>query len=245
VSACFLEGGHYVIRDDWTPKSDFLFFKCGPFGLGINGPCSHAHCDLLSFQLWLEGKPLLIDSGTYTYHGPWRDHFRLTAAHNAMMIDELDQARPLPHFGWKTVPQAECIDWAGKRVAGAMQLSDNVWHHREINHPKDGFWEIIDFVESEGVHKLTWFFHFAPIFILQQSGDQVYVMDEETGNPFVVVYTPPRTRLEIKSGWYSRSYGQKEPKPLLQATWLGEIPSAGVDFIWRFQHIEKARKVKS
>ena len=120
TSRGFPDAGLYVIRDGWAADTDVAFFRCGPFGLGGEGHCAHAHCDLLSFVLWVHGQPLLVDSGTYMYHGPWRDHFRLTAAHNTVMIDGRDQATPTPNFNWQRIPEANCIAWTGNGVTGVL-----------------------------------------------------------------------------------------------------------------------------
>ncbi len=144
TSRAFPQAGLYVIRDAWAADTDVAFFRCGPFGLGGEGHCAHAHCDLLSFVLWVGGRPLLVDSGTYMYHGPWRDHFRLTAAHNTVMVDGREQAIPMPNFNWQQIPEAKCIDWTGERVTGALTYSGQVEFIRELAHPRPGVWELVD-----------------------------------------------------------------------------------------------------
>ena len=48
----------------------------------------HAHADTLSFFAWLDGHPVLVDTGTSTYEpGSARDYERSTAAHNTIVID--------------------------------------------------------------------------------------------------------------------------------------------------------------
>jgi hypothetical protein len=244
ASRAFPHAGIYTIRDSWAADTDVAFFRCGPFGLGGEGHCSHAHCDLLSPLLWIKGRELLVDSGTYVYYGSWRDYFRLTSAHNTLMVDGYEQAKPLPHFGWQDVPQAECLAWEGRRVVGVMQAAPGVRHRREVNHHQPGVWEITDRVEGEGVHALSWFFHFAPDLSLHPGGADEYVMVEEHGSPFVLAVPPTGVHLEIKSGWYSLRYGHKEPNPLLLATWRGEIPVGGLSFAWKFQHVGEARNAR-
>jgi hypothetical protein len=240
----FPGGGHYVIRDNWTAGSDFIFFKCGPFGWGGEGFCAHAHCDLLSFVLYIQGMPVIIDSGTYTYHGTWRDVFRLTAAHNTLMIDEHEQATPRNEFAWQGVPQAECLAWEEGRVVGAVQAAPSVWHQRELRHPRAGAWVVTDHVEGEGIHDLRWFFHFAPDLFLRWDDASEHFLVEERGSPYVIVIPPPGVQVHIKNGWYSSRYGHKEPNPLLVATWHEEIPADGARFGWKFQYVRKAGKGK-
>jgi hypothetical protein len=239
TSRAFSHGGLYVIRDAWAADTDVAFFRCGPFGLGGEGHCAHAHCDLLSFVLWVNGQPLLVDSGTYTYHGPWRDHFRLTAAHNTVMIDGREQAIPYPSFNWQRVPEAKCIDWTGEHVTGALTYSGQVEFIRELAHPRPGVWELVDrFTGHDESHKVSWFFYFAAGLTLRWVDISESVIVEEHGKPYVVVFPPKGVCVEIKSGWSSRSYGKKEPNPMLQAIWRGEIPSGSIDFCWKFLSIK-------
>ncbi len=242
TSRAFAHAGIYIIRDAWAADTDIASFRCGPLGLGGEGSCAHAHCDLLNLVLWIAGRPLLVDSGTYTYHGPWRDAFRLTAAHNTLMIDEHEQATPLNEFAWQGVPQAECLAWEEGRVVGAVQAAPGVWHQRELRHPRAGAWVVTDYVEGEGIHDLRWFFHFAPDLSLRWSDASEHFLVEERGSSYVTVVPPPGVQVHIKSGWYSSRYGYREPNPLLVATWRGEIPIGGASFGWKLQHVGKAGK---
>ncbi|MDO5023347.1 heparinase II/III family protein [Slackia piriformis] len=64
------------------------------FDAGDPGPrymLGHAHCDALSFELSVKGKPLVVNSGTYGYQSELRSYFRSTAAHNTCVIDGEEQ----------------------------------------------------------------------------------------------------------------------------------------------------------
>jgi hypothetical protein len=238
----FPNAGQYVIRDSWRPDSDAAFFRCGPFGLGTEGPCSHAHCDLLSMQLWVAGRPLLVDSGTYTYHGPCRDQFRLTAAHNTVMVDGAEQAEPRRFFGWRSFPQAQCLAWDGRRVVGAMPAAPGVTLQRELKHPQSGVWEIVDLLQGAGAHAVSWFFHFAPGLALHRTEGTRVVTVEAQGQPYVLVIPPAEVQIDIQRGWYSPRYGYREPAPLLVATWRGNVTGGGPIFSWGFQLILVAKE---
>lgn len=234
-SHAFPDAGVYVIRDTWARDTDFGVFRCGPFGLGDEGYCAHAHCDLLSLELWIGGRPLLVDSGTYTYHGPWRDRFRLTGAHNTLMVNGQEQATPRHEFAWRGVPRAQCLLWDEKKVVGAVETAAGVWHRRTLRHPRVGVWEIIDCLEGDGVqYQLCWHFHFAPRCSVRWGFGSGHLVVEEHGNPSAVIVPPPNVHVDLKQGWYSSTYGVKKPSPLLVATWRGEIPVGDAYFGWRF-----------
>ncbi|MEZ4333569.1 MAG: heparinase II/III family protein [Myxococcota bacterium] len=53
----------------------------------------HAHCDALAFELSLDGRRLVTDTGVREYvPGPWRTHARATASHATLQIDDEEQA---------------------------------------------------------------------------------------------------------------------------------------------------------
>jgi hypothetical protein len=97
--AVFPETGYAVLRQGRV----WLAFDCGPPAPPFLP--AHAHADALSFQLWVDGRPAVVDPGTYTYEpGPDRDWFRSTRAHATVAVGGRDQfelwgafrAGPLP-----------------------------------------------------------------------------------------------------------------------------------------------------
>jgi len=94
----FPEGGYTVFRTR-SPEIHVLFDH-GPLGFG--SLAAHGHADALSVAVSLDGRPLLVDPGAYTYHDEpaWRDYFRSTRAHNTVCIDGRSQAEMLGPFLW-------------------------------------------------------------------------------------------------------------------------------------------------
>jgi heparinase II/III-like protein len=236
-SRAFPKGGIYVIRSAWDADADVAVFRCGPFGLGGDGHCAHSHCDLLSCTLWVQGQPLLVDSGTYTYAGPLRDSFRRTAAHNTVMIDGRDQAVPVWQFNWLAVPEAECLHADDGSAAGVLQGPTGVRFSRAIAYEGPGQWNIADRFAGEGPHTLEWFFHFAPDLELRldPAGRAVVL---RAGRPWVTLALPSGVRPEVSESWYSQYYGVRERNARLRASWEGELQPGGVPFDW---HVELSR----
>lgn len=59
------------------------------FFAGEPGPSfmlGHSHCDLLSYEVSVNEKPILVNAGTYAYQSKLRPYFRSTEAHNTAMI---------------------------------------------------------------------------------------------------------------------------------------------------------------
>ncbi|HEY0657626.1 MAG TPA: alginate lyase family protein, partial [Pyrinomonadaceae bacterium] len=92
-SLAFETGGYFVMRDGWADTDNYMLIDCGEVGALSGG---HGHADTLSINLAMQGKTLLADSGTYTYHesSEQRDYFRSTAAHNTLTIDEISSSKP-------------------------------------------------------------------------------------------------------------------------------------------------------
>lgn len=66
--------------------------SAGPNGQrGVGG---HSHLDKLSFELHVDGAPVIVDPGspTYTRDPGVRNAYRRTAAHNVMQVDDREQA---------------------------------------------------------------------------------------------------------------------------------------------------------
>ena len=53
----------------------------------------HAHCDAMSYELFCDGKPVIVNCGTYAYQCEERSFFRSTAAHNTVMANDVEQSQ--------------------------------------------------------------------------------------------------------------------------------------------------------
>jgi hypothetical protein len=238
-SKAFPESGLYVIRDGWSADGDVGVFRCGPFGLGGELHCAHAHCDLLALQLWVQGEPLLVDSGTYMYHGPWRDHFRLTAAHNTVKVGGCEQAVPLSHFNWQRLPQARCKAWTETRVTGVLAYPDGVEFQREVVHPRRGVWKVIDGFTGCDDRLLEWYFHFAPGLELQLDELDMTVKVIKNGRPFLLMHIPWQgLRAQLRDSWYSSQYGAKQSNRELYVRREGDGPGSAASFEWTFELLD-------
>jgi len=116
-SALFRHGGCAVLRDG----GDHVFVDCGPVGLAGRG--GHGHNDITSIDATLDGVPLLLDPGTFTYTASreWRNRFRSTAFHNAVQVDrhELNRFGDPDHL-WSLHDDARPVD-PEVTVDGALQ----------------------------------------------------------------------------------------------------------------------------
>ena len=94
----YKQGGYTILRS----KDRKVLVGFDHAELGFDSIAAHGHCDALSIQLFREGKPILVDSGTYNYHVPKsiRNEMRSTKAHNTVYIEGKEQAEIKGPFLW-------------------------------------------------------------------------------------------------------------------------------------------------
>lgn len=70
--------------------------------LGYGTLAAHGHADALSFQMFIDGQPFLVDAGTYNYHVPAerRSYFKSSEVHNTVKVKNVEQAEALGAFLW-------------------------------------------------------------------------------------------------------------------------------------------------
>ncbi len=235
TTSFFPQAGQIIIRSSWQTDSDYGLLRCGAFGLAGDGYCAHAHCDLLSPVLWLNGRPLLIDSGTYTYHGPWRDRFQLTAAHNSVLIDGQEQAVRGDVFSWQQVPTAACKSWTDGCVMGCLSDQSGVVWRRELAMRRPGAWVITDQFAGNGRHHLEWYFHLAPEWeCATPLADHTLHLVNSAQPELAVKIQTPDVVVALETGWVSYEYGRKLTNQVIHAYWEGDLTAQEACFSWLF-----------
>jgi uncharacterized heparinase superfamily protein len=141
----------------------------------IGVPCppdlpAHAHADCLSFELAVDGRRLIVDTGTSTYApGERRQYERSTAAHNTIEIDGENQTDVWGTFraGRRAHPQLEQVAADGDAIEftashdGYERLRGRP-RHRRTWRLVPGRFDVVDQVRGAGRHRSVLRFHFAP-----------------------------------------------------------------------------------
>jgi hypothetical protein len=204
-----LEGtGHVVLRD----ADDQVIFDVGPICPPHLPP--HAHADVLSFVVWAEGEPLLVDPGAYAYTGEPRNVFRGTAAHNTVEVDGSDQCefwgdfraarQPRVHAG--RLRREDGVVVAAGSHDGYRRLEEPVTHHRTLIWcPGDGL-VAVDLLRGRGDHAIRSSLHVAPGAPLR---------GVERLGAFDVAALGPGACVTREGGEYSPSLGRKVPAAVL------------------------------
>jgi hypothetical protein len=242
VSRLFPDAGLAIMRSGWDESSRILLFDAGPQGMHA---CGHGHADALQVLCAAGGKRWLIDPGTFVYTSskPWRDFFRSTRAHNTVVVDGRDQARPIDVFKWRNIPDVRLERWASLRTLDLAVASHNgyarwpgaVVHRRTVVFVKPDYWLVVDDILGGGTHDLDCYFHFPPGTEITRSEDRWMARSGESH--FLLATTGPALQWDLITGarpenngrtgiqgWYSEDYGHLVPAPALVARIRAEVP---------------------
>ena len=233
-SAFFPDSGIAVVRG--SSPLNMLFVGNGG-RLGAEPLGGHGHADALSIWLSVSGRPVLVDPGTYLFHGggKWRDYFRSTAAHNTIRIDKLDQAEILADFMYgrfyrivdcRFADIGDSVSWSAEHD-GYGRLRDPVAHRRSVIFDKlhDRI-EIEDSLRCRGRHYIESRLHFHPERRVEREGDGYRISG---GGPCLELRVDGKwTRQELlkgsldpMGGWYSPSFNVlEETVTLLLGAWV-------------------------
>lgn len=220
------DSGYFGYRID----GESLIVDCGPVGPDYQP--GHAHCDTLSYELCLDGRRVVVDSGVFDYEaGELRHALRSTAAHNTVRVDGAEQseiwgafrvarrARPL----WAEAGGAG----AGFRFAGAhdgyRRLPGAVVHEREIVVPVRGEWRVTERLRGSGRHRAESFVHLAPGLVVRAAGDGMEVLD--AGRPLLAITPFGRVAVRCEEGWYCPRFGERERNVVVVIEWSGDVPA--------------------
>jgi uncharacterized heparinase superfamily protein len=161
----------------------------------------HAHADMLSYELCVDGQRLIVDTGTYTYaEDERREYLRSTAAHNTVEVDGIDQTQfwdrfRVGHRARPLKPRIEEFSNTGMRFRGAhngyRRLPQKVIHERLFEVEFAGRWAVTDMLRGKGECEARSFIHFAP---------GVEVSEDEAGSWFVRSPAGSRLVLSIPAG---------------------------------------------
>lgn len=138
-------GGYYLIRDTRT----FTFIRCG------NHKDRPQQADNLHVDIWVDGKNILRDSGSYKYNVSPETipYFQGTRGHNSVSLGDFDQMFKGSRFIWFYWTQASDAklfesedDYIFEGTITAFgHLGESIFHKRIIKKSKSGLlWEVED-----------------------------------------------------------------------------------------------------
>ncbi len=201
---------------------------------------AHAHADMLSFELSVDGLRMIVDSGVGEYAaGPWRDYYRSTRAHNTVMVDGCEQSECWGSF--RVGRRASPVDVSFRRTdQGEVLEAGHTGYDHLVGHPRhsrrfqwvdDKFWLVADTLMGGGLHTWTSFCHLHPEARVIAQGDSWIRVAHDDVVLDVSWYGFTAARLVTGQtgdlqGWYADRFGSPLPNTVLAFDGRGVIPAS-------------------
>ncbi|MCU0609116.1 MAG: heparinase II/III family protein [Chitinispirillaceae bacterium] len=224
-SNALADAGLYVIRN--RNNSDYALVRAGT--AQESAPNAHAHNDTLSLELWISGKPVLVDPGTfcYTSDGNERNQFRSTAAHSTIMVDGKEiSSIPQALFGFGRDAKAQVAEWSIDELRTVLQvrhdgferLAEPVTVQRRVEYDaRARTWVITDDLVGKGDHSSSFYWQFAP-------GEKAEIVQGDSLNNIVLHCAKVSMELisdytltaRLTEGYFASGYGVCEKAPSVE-----------------------------
>lgn len=248
--------GHGVIRANQFPQTGYyvwaaaekrekIVIDAGPPSVEYNG--GHAHCDLLSYELWLGNKMFVVDAGVHGYDGdPYREYCRATRAHNTVLFNGVEQSRV-----WSTFRLARRARLIGARFHGTegreefsfqgefRRYDRKLTHRRHITRRRaeqgSGYeWMIEDLATSGTMHTGESFIHLHPSWRARLVAEhqvecydgkqtvliEVFAEELEPDNVKDFEIAIVRGQANPVQGWYFPDFGEAMPSDTICITFF-------------------------
>lgn len=227
---------------DLLPEPKSQVFDQGGFALLCEGDAKAvlryprfrfrpSQADALHLDLWLQGRNLLRDAGTYSYNTKerWLNYFSGTESHNTIQFDNRDQMPRLSRFlfgDWLQTSVFKPLSRASNEQMVTAGYKDrfNARHSRTV-YLSSGLLKVTD--EVSGFKEkaiLRW--------RLEPGDWQIGDGFLTNGSHIIkVVGDMPINRLELVEGWESRFYHEKQSLPVLEV----EVNQSGMlttEYCW-------------
>ncbi len=160
----------------------------------------HAHSDTFNFELYVGGKPLIVDTGTSTYETNQRRTVeRSTHSHNTVMIDGQNQSEVWG--GFRVARRAKIIQFKendniieathdGYKRLGAIHTRKFIMQDKSIL--------VEDYIVSNSEHECIAYLHFYPGVNPEIDGSDILVND--------VLISTTSEKLKIKNYFYAPEF---------------------------------------
>ena len=207
------------------------------FDVGDVGPPhlpAHSHNDQLSVLLWVDGDPVLTDTGVYDYEANERRQYaRSVAAHNTAQYDGTE---PIPIGGsflmGKRTSVSVAVDEPGRIEArhSRRSVAGPSYDHRRTVATTDSGWEIADTVTGDPGATYTVRYHFHPTTdVCESSDDDTVFYVRRDGDRIASVRFSGADRVRTTQTPYFEEYGREQLRAMIAVE-----SSMGSDVVTRF-----------
>lgn len=184
----------------YKSNRDWFVIDCGDIGPSYQP--GHTHCDFLSYELFLDGFPVIVDTGVLEYEpGQIRQYLRSTAAHNTISVAGSEQSEVWGEFRvarrakkrFATV-NSQPDEWTFNGAFQGFHAIGGAVHQRTVKLEIDAEQQInritvSDEVNETSARQITSYIHFHP---------NVDVAEQENAYTLSVA-DGPQIQLELKT----------------------------------------------
>jgi hypothetical protein len=230
----FPDAGMYLLRTSAEDGPE-IWCRCDGGPHGFLSIAAHAHADALAVEVRYGGVDVLVDPGTYCYHGDpeWRSYFRSTLAHNTLEVDGTSQSAEAGPFLWRThtpahVTNAEVGDlptqtWTAHHT-GYARLDRGLRHARTVTlESSTRRLSVLDVVTGTASHDVRLAFHLGPEVRAELvEGAAELRWPGDAGTCTATLHLPRQLRWSAHRGdthpilgWYSPAFGERVPTTTL------------------------------
>ena len=225
-SKFYKDEGHFILRKTNLDQETFIYFNAAP--LGFLSIAAHGHADALSFSMKVDGFPIFIDSGTYTYHSEFdfRQYFMGALSHNTIKVDKKEPANICGPTMWRNHYQSTVISTKTSDQLDQIIASHNGYKslgltlQRELTFDKASETvTIVDDIQVEEANQYLYEipFHLHPNVAVTDIGDNSYLLKVPGARDTIIKLDQQLEsnlvtgQLDPILGWYSPSFQKKEP----------------------------------
>lgn len=216
---CYRQGGNTILRS----ADRKVLIGVDHAALAFGSICAHGHADALSFQVFFEGKPLLIDPGTCIYHCDLksRNAFRETRNHNTVCVGGKNQSEMLGAFLWGAKARAVLEDYREKDGGVCLVMTQDgyqpVIHKRTFAFDGNRTLTVTDELTQEVEAEACFVFGAGTGAELAPKESRVFAED------FSMELSAPPEKLRLTPCEYSAAYGVKNQTVALRAAFTKEL----------------------
>src|SRR5215813_2271658 len=240
IFMAYPDGGYFVFSESGDRTR--LIFRTGPRE-GVDVAPGHMQADFLSIYVILDGTPLIVPTGTYTYRRSpekwppntpkWREHFRSPQASNGLVIggysplidDNGDFPGGVTGQMESRVRLTRMVNGPSLAHVEGEMLGRTIYagHRRGIVHVCGQYWILYDTLSQEiGADQATFHLQLSADTTVELSFQDTDVVGSR--DTFLsLTRTPGLCRLPVISGttsppmgWVSPRYGELKPASLLR-----------------------------
>ena len=220
----FNDSGYYVYRDNQ------IYISIDGGAVGPDFIPAHAHADIFSFELSVNGVQFIVDSGVYEYKSSdIRNYVRSTKAHNTLTIDRKDQAecwggfrvarRYIPH-DVSFVEKDDKVFFEGKFDGYSRLIGDDLNHQRKIEIDKSSSeFAVIDEVTGSGHHLVESFIHLHPDVRIEEGDNSLILSRNNISIKFLIF----NFEFLIEDGWYCPEFGKRVKNKVIKI-YINQLP---------------------